>query len=59
MVVQACDTATQEVEIRSITVQGQPSQKVVATPISINELGIVENDSHSSYAEEIDRRITV
>jgi hypothetical protein len=46
MVAHVCN---QEVEIVRITVRGQPRQKVIENPISINKLGMVAFACDSSY----------
>jgi hypothetical protein len=51
--------ATQEAEIRSITVQSQPGQKVSETFISIDKAGVVGHDCNLSYAENGERMIKV
>jgi hypothetical protein len=51
--------ATQEVEIRRITVPGQPRQKVRKTPMSTNKTGVLVHACNPSYDEGISKRIVV
>jgi hypothetical protein len=52
--------ATRETEIRRISGQGQPRQKVQETCISTSKkLGMVEYACHPSYVGNINRRIAV
>jgi hypothetical protein len=52
-------SVTREVEIQSITIQGQPKQKVSETPISINKPGMVAYACHPSWKGGIRRRNAV
>jgi hypothetical protein len=48
-----------KMEIEKIAVRGQPRQKVSKTPISTSKLGVVRQNSNSSYEGGIGRRIAV
>jgi hypothetical protein len=56
-------TATQEVEIRRITIQGSTGKKLARTtpphPVSTNNRGMVFCTCNPSYAGELGRRIMV
>jgi hypothetical protein len=51
-------SATKEMEIRKITIWGQPKQKSYRNPISINELS-TEYTCHISYMGSLSRAIVV
>jgi hypothetical protein len=41
--------AAQEAEIQRLSVQGEPREKPIETPISIDKLGVVVYVCHPSY----------